>query len=131
MSLFYSFTEHEADVTKLIEDFAIEGVQFLQLLYLIYIFSIFTTLIRCIFYDEERSVKIPISFKTTDGTYRHILQLDTQLLKATDLATTFIMFYMVPPWISCFVYFVTFKICLRSALLIFGSKTMSLKPKHE
>ena len=119
------------DVTKLIEDLAIEGVQFLQILYLIYICTILATLMRILFYDEEGSVKIPLSFKTTDGNYRHILQLDTQLLKATGLATNFVMFYMLPPGISCFIYFVTFKICLRSTLLIFESKTMSLKPKHE
>ena len=127
--LFISTTDFENQFSKMTEDLVIDVIHFLQPLYLLHLCSTFVSLLRYMFVNGSGNMKFPILLKTTDGIDRQILQLDNELLKAADLATSFIMFYMVPPWISCFVYFIIFKILFRGFLSIIMSTKRTLKVK--
>ena len=77
------------------EDMVVELMSFLQTLRLLHILSVLFTVLRYMFFNEEDTVKIDISYKKkADGTNQHLLLLDEHLLNATYLAATFIMFYL-------------------------------------
>ena len=119
------------DHGKMVEELVIDLIHFLHPLYLVSIIALFVTIVRCIFYKENQTSKVAVSFKSGDGIIRQILHLDTQLLKAADITVTFALFYMLPPWLSCFMYFIIYKLCLRVALRILTPGNVSTKSKVE
>ena len=113
------------------EDLVISVIHFLQPFYLLYLICICVTLLRCTFFNETTATKVALSFNVGDGIDRQVLHLDTQLLKATDMAITFMMFYLVPSWISSIVYFIVLRLCLRGALVMMTPRSESSKSKVE
>ena len=91
---------------------------------------VFLGVLRYIFFNEEDSVKIDISYKKkADGTNQHLLLLDEHLLNATYLATTFIMFYLAPPWMSVIFHFIICRGCLYGTLHLVLFIACTQKPK--
>ena len=120
-----------SDQGKMVEELVIDMIHFLQPLYLLSIITLFITVVRCTFYNENQASKVAVSFKSGNGISRQILHLDTQLLKATDVMVTFALFYMVPAWLSCFMYFIVYNMCLRVPLRMFTLRTLLTKSKVE
>ena len=99
------------------EETSIDIIHFLQPLYLAYLISISISVYRCIFYNEDKTGKVGLSFVVgKDGINREVIHFDTQLIKATQLVTTFFMFYLAPTWMSCFIYFITYRLCLLGGM---------------
>ena len=91
----------------------IDTIHFLQPLYLAYLISISISIYRCVFYNEDKTGKVGLSFVIgKDGIQREIIHIDAQLMKATQLTITFSLFYLVPTWMSCFLYFIVYRLCL-------------------
>ena len=111
---------------------AINIIHFLQPLYLAYLISIFVSVFRCVFYNEEKAGKVGVSFAIgRDGVSREVLHFDTQLMKATYLVATFSLFYLVPTWMSCFIYFIAYPVCLISGMSAMKMSPFAAKPKVE
>ena len=113
----YCFTGY-GTFSQMTENMVIELMNFLQSLYLLHILCALFTFLRYVFFGGENGAKIALSYKTEEagGVNHEFLVLDEHLLNATDLAATFIMFYMVPPWVSILFYFIICRICLRGVL---------------
>ena len=115
----------------MVEELVIDVIHFLHPLYLVSIITLFVTIVRCIFYKENQTSKFAISFKSGNGITRHILHLDTQLLKAADISVTFALFYMTPAWLSCLMYFIVYKLFFRVVLRILTPGNGLTKSKAE
>ena len=101
----------------------IDIIHFLQPLYLAYLVSIFISVYRCVFYNEDKTGKVGISFVIgRDSINREILHIDTQLMKATQLVTTFFLFYLVPTWMSCLIYFIVYRVGLIGGMSLTKTK---------
>ena len=104
---------------QIIEDVVVELVNFLQVLYLLHLASVMFSIWQNMFAKkDENNSKFGVHLVTSDGRNRHILQLDQNLLKAADLATSYILFYMLPPWISLFVFYIIVRVCIRGVVLL-------------
>ena len=110
----------------------VELMAFLQIVYLLYTICFLVSTIRCIFSTEIKTTKVCLFFTSHDGAKRNVIHIDTQLLKAASLCISFMMFYMVPVKVSCFIYFFLFRQCILGALdVVLAMRGASTKLKHE
>ena len=110
----------------------IEIMHFLQPLYLAYLIALAISVYRCVFYNEEKAGKVGVSFTfARDDVNREVLHLDTQLMKATYLVITFALFYLVPTWMSCFIYFIAYPLFLIGGMSAMKMSPVAAKPKVE
>ena len=101
----------------------IDIIHFLQPLYLAYLVSIFISIYRCVFYNEDKTGKVGISLVIgRDGINREILHIDAQLMKASQLVATFFLFYLVPTWMSCLIYFIVYRVGLIGGMSLIKTK---------
>ena len=134
MDFIITFCQHfsENDCRRRTEDMVLELMAFLQIVYLIYTICFLVSTIRCIFSTEIKTTKVCLFFTSHDGAKRNVIHIDTQLLKAASLCISFMMFYMVPVKVSCFIYFVLFRQCILGALdVVLAMRGASTKLKHE
>ena len=124
-------TFSDNDHRRRTEDMVVELMAFLQIVYLLYTISFLVSTIRWIFSTEIKTTKVCLSFTSHDGAKRNVIHIDTQLLKAASLCINFMMFYMVPVKVSCFIYFFLFRQCIIGALDVVLSRRASTKTKHE